>query len=236
MSQHTFRIGGAAPIFFEKQPYYLKHMPCNPAFGLVHDGTTTAYGKGFTVKPIHWLYRFRWNSQHRGAGPTYLRNPGGKWMHWLEVSTIKKGIAGTLNHEAQPHVICGTLVILFTIWHLTRYLFFHPEVSLYYVVMYPTKNWVTTYRYNERHPMDKPVFRWMQRNPEFYWYDSYRDLIKLGILANDPYVDYMKSIGRERDLTLYMDQKGWGEGGQGKIVDLLPYEWRREPKHHGDHH
>jgi hypothetical protein len=236
MSQHNSRIGGCLPLFFAKQPYYLKHMPMNPAFGCVHDGTSTAYGQGFSAKPIHWLYRFRYNSQHRGAVPTYLRNPGGKWMHWLEVSTIKKGIAGMTNHEAQPHVICGIIVSLFTTWQILRYLLFHPELTVYMLAMYPTKEWLTMHRYNERHPMDKPVFRWLQRCPEFYWYDPYREFIKLGIIANDPYVDYMKSIGRERDLTLYMDEKGWGEGGQGKIVDLLPYDWRYKPKHKEGHH
>ena len=230
MAQWINRISGAQPIYFAKQPYYLKHMPGNPSFGLVHDGTTTKYGQGFTVKKMSWLYRFRYNVSHRGATPLNLRNPGGKWQHWLEVSAVKKGIAGITNHEAQPHVICAIIVSAFASWQILRYLMFHPELSVYFLAMYPTKIWLTQHRYNEVHPMDKPVFRWFQRAPEFYFYDSYRDFIKMGILANDPYVDYMKSIGRERDLTLYMDEKGWGEGGQGKIVDLLPFQWRKKPQ------
>ena len=231
MAQHINRICGGQPIFFAKQPYYLKHMPGNPAFGLVHDGTSTQYGQGFSVKKMSWIYRFRHNVSHRGALPLYLRNPGGKWAHWLEVSTIKKGMTVLANHEAAPHVLSSVIVIAFASWQILRYLFFHPELTVYMLAMYPTKSWLTQHRYNERHPMDKPVFRWFQRVPEFYFYDNYRDFIKMGILANDPYVEYMKSIGRERDLTLYMDDKGWGEGGQGKIADLLPYEWRKAPQH-----
>merc|ERR1712146_138590 len=126
------------------------------------------------------------------------------------------GMTVLANHEAAPHVLSSVIVIAFASWQILRYLFFHPELTVYMLAMYPTKSWLTQHRYNERHPMDKPVFRWFQRVPEFYFYDNYRDFIKMGILANDPYVEYMKSIGRERDLTLYMDDKGWGEGARAR--------------------
>jgi len=231
MSFQIQRTCGGKACWFTKQPYHLKFSPLHPSFGAVHDGTTTEYGKGFTPKPMHWLYRFRYNTQPRGITPMNLRNPGGKQVHWLETSNVKKAVVVALSGEFRPHLISAILVITFTAWHISRYLFFHPELTCYMLAVYPTKVWITQHRYNERHPMDKPVFRFFQRAPEFYYYDSYRDLIKMGVIANDPYIHYMKSIGKEKQLTLYMDEKGWGEGGNGKLVDLLPAEWRR-PVHH----
>jgi len=234
MAQHGLRIG-MAPIFNVKQPYFVKHSPINPFLGSVHDGISTEYLQGYSVKPMHWLYRFRWNVSPYGGTTLYLRNPGGKVLHWLEVSIPKKLAAEAFSNEFRPHLMTAIFVVVFTTWQLARYAFFHPELSFYGITVYPTKNWITQYRFNERHPMDKPVFRYFQRCPEFYSYDAYRDLIKMGVIANDPYVAYMQKIGKEKDLILYADERGWGEGGRGKIVDLLPREWRAKHGKYAEH-
>jgi len=232
MSFQIQRISGGKPCWFTKQPYFLKFSPLHPTFGAVHDGTTTEYGKGYIVKPMSWLYRFRYNSLPRGITPIYLRNPGGKTVHWLEVSHIKKAMEVGFSGEFRPHLITACLIIAFTIWHCGRYLFFHPELTMYMLAVYPTKVWITQHRYNEKHPLDKPVFRFGQRAPEFYYYDSYRDLIKMGVLANDPYSDYMKSIGKEKELVRYMEDVKLSD----RLVDQLPFDFRRAPPgHHDDH-
>jgi hypothetical protein len=234
MSFQIQRTCGGKATWYSKHACYLKFSPMNPGFGSQYDGTTTAFGQGYTSKPMNWLYRFRYNTTPRGVTPLYLRNPGGKTIHWLEVSLIDKAMEVGFSGEFRPHLFTAIIVISFTAWQISRYLLFHPELTLYMLAMYPTKVWLTQHRYNDSHPLDKPVFRYAQRAPEFYWYDPYRDLIKLGVLANDPYVDYIKSIGLEKELVKYADEP------KVDLVSKLPFEWRKrtssEPTHDDRHH
>merc|ERR1712146_293186 len=126
------------------------------------------------------------------------------------------GMTVLANHEAAPHVLSSVIVIAFASWQILRYLFFHPELTVYMLAMYPTKSWLTQHRYNERHPMDKPVFRWFQRVPEFYFYDNYRDFIK-GHPGQRP-VRRVHEVDRPRTRPHPVHgRQGLGEGGQGKI-------------------
>jgi hypothetical protein len=106
-------------------------------------------------------------------------------------------------------------------------------MTLYNVAMYPTKKHIQQGRYNDYHPMDKPVFRWTQRNSEFYSYDIYREMIDMGVIANDPFVLHMQSIGKGKDLLGYTEDRGWGwYGSKGRIVpDYLPRQDRYSHGH-----
>lgn len=235
MSKFNHKIGGHAPVFYTPQPYFLKHQPLNPYLGSQHDGVTADFLKGYSVKPMHWLYRFRYNTNSRAAPPMYLRNPLGKDIHWLEVSIIEKFRLQLVNWEAWPHVCAAVVIIGIVAWQFYWYMYCHPELSLYNIAIGQTKNYVKRERYNDKIEIDQPVFRWFQRCPEFYGYDSYRELIKLGVIANDPYIEFVKSHGRERELTLYCNEKGWGEGGQGKLDSLLAKRRAdREKKKHDE--
>lgn len=230
MSKFNHKISGHTPIFYTPQPYFLRHSSSNPYFGSVHDGVTTDFMKGFSVKPMHWLYRFRYNTNSRGAPPMYLRNPLGKDLHWLEVSIVEKFRLSLSNWECWPHLCTATVVSLITLWQGYWYLYLHPELSLFNIAIGQSKNYVQRERYNQKIPLDQPVFRWFQRCPEFYGYDGYRELIRMGVIANDPYIEFVKKNGRERELTLYTTEKGWGEGGQGKLVSMLEKEKAKREK------
>ena len=218
--RHNTLIGGGRPVFYAAQPYFLKHAPQNPAFGTVHDGVSTEFCAGFSAKPIHWLYRFRHNTAPYCATPLNLRNRGDKVAHWLEITQFKKVAAQLSCSEAYPHMFTAIAIVMITIWHCGRYLLYHPELTLYNVAMYPTKSHIEQTRYNERHPMDKPVFRWVQRCPEFYSYDSYRELIDMEVIANDPFIEHMKALGKGDQLTAYPEE------GYNNNVKHLKKEYR----------
>lgn len=222
MSKHNHKIGGHRPFFVVEQPYYLKHSPMNPFLGAVYDNVSVGQLKGYSLKPIHWLYRFRYNTAPRGSVPLGLQNPGGKNVHWLEVSNVKKFAIQIFSEECLPHTFLAACVASLVLWNFSRYIWSHPDLTLYNIAAPSWKPNTMQLRSNELLPMDKPVFRLFQRVSEFYAYDSYRDLIEMGVIANDPYIEYMKSIGREGDLTIQCPDLGWGEGGRGKIVALLP--------------
>jgi hypothetical protein len=230
MSKFNHKLFCHQPIFAVPQPYYLKHVPMNPYFGCQHDGITSEWQKGFSVKPIHWIYRFRHNTTPLGCPPLYLRNPPGKDVHWLEVSIFDKFKIQCYNSEAWPHTVTAMASICIVAWQFSWSLWAHPELSLINIVLAPMKHVIMRERFNEQVPLDKPVFRWFQRAPEFYAYDTYRELIDMKIIANDPYIDWAKSVGRERELTLYMTEKGWGEGGQGKLVQQLVADGKKKRK------
>lgn len=191
-----------------EQPYFLKKMPSNPYIGAVHDGKSTGYGQGWSVKPINWVYRFRYNSQPTGI-PTgfYNRNPGGKQVHWLEVSTIEKVRVQLAGEEAfGPDLLCG-FCIVFTIYHTYRYYTNHPDLSFYNFVLWTSKPFTAINRASVKHNMDQPTFRYMQRPPEFYGKDIIREIYSLGIAANDPFLERVKAAGREDEL--YMNNKDY---------------------------
>jgi hypothetical protein len=217
--KHNHKIGGHRPFFAVEQPYFLKHSPGNPFLGAVYDGTSTEYGKGFALKPIHWLYRFRYNTSPRGSVPLNLKNPGGKNVHWLEVSNVKKFAVQIFSDEGLPHTFLATCLFTLVAWQLLRYAFMHPDLTLNNMAFYTTKPHVAQLRSNDLHPMDKPAFKWFQRTSEFYAYDTYRDFIEMGIIANDPYVEFIKSVGREKDLVA----KPMDPNYNAPLIKLLPH-------------
>lgn len=212
---------GGARVFQIDPPYYLKHSPGNPWLGLKHDNLNVEYGRGFHFKPIHWIYRFRWNSQHRGAGTLGVRNPGGKTPHWLEVSQWMKLKPHLINYEALPHSILLGLCVSLVTWNLFRYVFFHPDLTIYNVIFFTMRQYVNVLRNQEIATMDQPVFRWFQTMPEFYGYNPIREMMEMGLHANDPYLEYMKSIGREKELFI-RPPFGIGESAPGKVKNYLP--------------
>ena len=127
-----------APNFHAvEQPYFLKKMPHNPYIGTVHDGVSTDYMKGFSVKPINWLYRFRYNNTPTGLPlGFYGRNPPGKHVHWLEVSTMEKFRLQVTCDECIPMATLSCAVILFTLYHSWRHIYYHPDLSLYYLAIW----------------------------------------------------------------------------------------------------
>lgn len=212
---------GGARVFQSEPPYYLKQSPGNPWFGMVHDGTSTAWGEGFTHKPMNWIYRFRWNSQHRGAQTLFTRNPGGKCPHWLEISYYAKMKPHLFNYEVLPHTIMLMIVSAIVIWNLSRYVLFHPDLTIYNVIYFSMRRYVNVLRNQEIPNLDTPTFRWFQAAPEFYGYNPHREMIEMGVLANDPYLEYMKAIGKEKTLL-----KKPGEAGFNTSTQYLPnYQW-----------
>jgi hypothetical protein len=233
MRHNSLIHGGGEAIFFAKQSRYLAHVPANPTFGCVHDGVSVEYMQGFTEKPMHWLYRFRHNTNPRGATPLYLRNPGDKVKHWLEISNFKKFMTQVNQEDAYPHVLTALFCFVFSAWQISRYLLYHPDMTLYNVAMYPTKTYIEQGRYNAYHPMDKPSFRWTQRNSEFYSYDIYREMIDMGVIANDPFIEDVKARGLADQLTNYAEE------GYGDLVKGVPKQYRYshgfnspKPAHH----
>lgn len=207
MARATQRIasGGGAVVGHHAvdQPYYLRAMPGNPFIGAVHDGHTEGYMKGFSVKPIHWLYRFRHNSQPIGI-PTgfYNRNPGGKQVHWLEVSTIEKVRVQIVGEEfwAPGFIIVCSCAFILT--QFVRYMANHPDLSLYNLVLWTSKPFVLMARTGEKYAIDQPIFKYVQRPAEFYAEDPIRHLYRLGVAANDPFVEAMRAAGRESELWM----------------------------------
>jgi len=221
MPRHLHKCMGYAKVFAVNQPYYLKNAPGNPWFGAVHDGVSTEAGAGFSVKPIQWLYRFRWNSQRRGAGPFYLRNPGGKMPHWLEVTQWNKLSPHLWNTETFPHTALSIFCSCLVIWNLTRYVFFHPDLTIYNIIYFSMRHYVNVLRNMQIPNLDTPVFRWVQQPSEFYGYNPHREMIKLGVCANDPYLEYMKAIGKA-DLLTKMPE----EAGYNTALEYLPaHQW-----------
>eukprot|EP00758_Cryptobia_borreli_P004341 Tbor_TRINITY_DN4319_c0_g1::TRINITY_DN4319_c0_g1_i1::g.7768::m.7768 len=205
MARASVRIGGGggAVANLIEQPYYLKPVPGNPFIGAVHDGTSTGFEKGYSFKPMNWLYRFRHNSLPIGIPRGfYGPNPMGKHVHWLEVSTIEKVRIQMFSEEAIGPTWLSFAVVLFTVYHSFRYLYGHPDLTMYNLVMWTTKPLVTFSRTAEKHRIDQPVFRYIQRCPEIYMRDDIRDLYRLGYAANDPFLERVKAAGREDELYL----------------------------------
>jgi len=198
--------------------YYLKPMTMNPYVGTVHDGTTTAYNQGFVKKHMHWLQRFRYNllplAKTTGM---YSVNKMGKHVHYLEVSTIEKMRIKMVSEEFRPMYQLMIIVVVFSLWQFHRLVHHHPDLSYYNFVMWTTKPWVTQYRFTKKHRIDEPAYRYMIRCPEYYQEDPYRDLLDLGVIANDPYIEYCKAHGTEKDLH----ERKWGAQGK-RPPQMLP--------------
>jgi hypothetical protein len=224
MSRCTAKMsGGVARANVVDHGVLLKPVSCNPFLGAVHDGTSTGYMQGFAAKPIHWLYRFRHNLLPQGmSGGFFSRNPYGRYVHWLEVSTIEKMRMQLQTMESMPCSIVTTIVVIYTLWFSYRLTFLHPDITLYNLGLWPTKPWVQQQRFNKKIDIDQPVYRWVHRVPEFMAADPIRELYKLDVMANDPYLEYVRGMGRVEELTLYPHERVGGKG------DILPLNIRHE--------
>lgn len=205
MSRASNKIsGGMARQTVVDHGYYLKPMSNNPYLCTTHDGVSTTYQAGFSPKHVNWLYRFRYNLLPQGmSGGFYSRNPYGRYVHWLEVSTIEKMRLQLLTMESIPCSVVSVIVLIFTAWHCYRLAFLHPDITLYNMSLWTTKPWVQQQRFNKKVEMDQEVYRWIHRTPEFMMEDPIRELYKLGVAANDPVLELAKKEGTEKDLLLH---------------------------------
>ncbi|KPI87965.1 hypothetical protein ABL78_2956 [Leptomonas seymouri] len=204
MSRSSNKIGGGmARINVVDHGVYLKPMSGNPYISTVHDGSSTDYMQGFAPKHMHWLYRFRYNMLPQGmSGGFFSRNPYGRYVHWLEMSTIEKMRLQMMSMESVPCSVVSLIVALFTLWHSYRITFLHPDITLYNVGLWPTKPWVQQQRFNKKIELGQPVYRWVHRVPEFMMEDTIRDLHKMGVIANHPVEAMAKEQGLEHELTM----------------------------------
>ncbi|RHW67177.1 P27 protein [Trypanosoma brucei equiperdum] len=223
MSRATTRIGGGmARTNVVDHGVHVKPITHNPYIYAVHDGVSTGYLEGFSPKPMHWLYRFRYNMLPQGfACGFFSRNPYGRYVHWLEVSTIEKIRLQLTSMEGIPATVLTLIVVAYTLWFTYRLTFLHPDITLYNLVLWTTKPWVSAQRFNKKVWLDQPVYRWVHRAPEYYITDPYRELTKLGIAANDTWLEYVKSVGREDELLIGPHDAGYGVDGKGKILPVV---------------
>ncbi|KEG09254.1 P27 protein [Trypanosoma grayi] len=205
---------------------YVKPISQNPYISTVHDGVSTGYMEGFSAKPMHWLYRFRYNYLPQGfATGFFSRNPYGRYVHWLEVSTIEKMRLQATSVETFPASVLTAIVLAYTMWFCYRLAFVHPDITLYNIGLWTTKPWIAAQRFNKKHEIDQPVYRWIHRAPEYYITDPYRQLTKLGVAANDTWLEYVKSMGREEELLVGPHDSKWREGGKSTLLPLeIPFE------------
>ena len=221
--------GGIASTNVVNHGVYVKPMPNNPYISTVHDGTSTGYMQGFAPKHMHWLYRFRYNLLPQGMATGFFsRNPYGRYVHWLEVSTIEKLRLQALTVESMPCSIVSTVVVLFTLWHCYRLAFLHPDITLYNVGLWPTKPWVQQQRFNKKVDLDQPVYRWVHRVPEFLIEDPIRDMHKLGIMANHPVEKIANAHGMENELTMTQSEYTAASPNLRRLLESA----RNDAEHH----
>ncbi|KAG5495067.1 hypothetical protein JKF63_02120 [Porcisia hertigi] len=195
--------GGLAARTVVDHGYYLKPMTGNPYLCTQHDGVSTGYLQGFFPKDVNWLYRFRYNLLPAGmSGGFFSRNPYGRYVHWLEVSTIEKMRLQMLSLESVPCSVVTVIVVLFTMWHSYRLTFLHPDITLYNLGLWSTKPWLQQQRFNKKKELDEEVYRWVCRAPELMMDDPIRDMYKLGITANDTVSAMAEAQGVKNDLTM----------------------------------
>ena len=207
------------------QPYYLKPCGENPYLGCVHDGVTTEYHKGFSVKPIHHLYRFTHNLLPLNIPRGALRSPVTKRLHWMESTSLRRVANEWYMFEALPVFLVGVMVVVLTIYHLTRTAFYHPDITWYNLAFPTNKNFVPFVRFNQKGMLDQPVYRNLQQQSEFYFLDAAkRSMIELDLIANDPFINHVKEIGRGDELLVRAGSKGankrdiGGQGGRGYLI------------------
>lgn len=176
-------------------PYYLKNMPSNPYIGAVHDGSSTAYRGGFVSKHMNHLYRFRYNLFPRGQTTGYYAgNKFAKHVHWLEVSTVERFRVQALGEEAIPMFWLSICVFSWTFYHLYRLCMEHKDGTAYLIVGPFLKHAVKMTRFSEVSELNERIpYRLFQRPAEWNSYDTYKELYKLDIAANDPYLDLLKA-------------------------------------------
>ena len=186
-------------------PYYIAPVPGNRFAFLEHDGVSDGYLQGFRPKKIHWLYRWRHNlnPRCRAVGFGNDNNPQAIQLHWLENKLTTKAAVALFSDDGYPHLVLWTAIVLFTIWHIGRYLIFHPDISLWSFSTAFGRPFTQYVRFTKLHPMDVPVFRWFQGQNEFYMIHHYREYVKRGFVANDPWVEKCKEDGIFDELTKY---------------------------------
>ena len=74
------------------------------------------------------------------------------------------------------------------------------------MVMFPSKPLVEQGRWNKQITYEDPIFRYFQGPSEFYGYINYRDMIKVGAIANDPWLEHCKKNGLGDKLKLYPEE------------------------------
>ncbi|EPY43328.1 P27 protein [Angomonas deanei] len=201
-------------------------MSGNPYLFTTHDGSSTAFQQGFVAKPINWLYRFRYNYLPAGMQTGFFsRNPYGRYVHWLEVSTIEKMRLQLMTVESIPFSFWSIALLLYTSWFTYRLAFLHPDITLYNIGLWVTKPWVQQNRFNKKVELDQTIYRWVHRVPELMIEDPLRDIHKMQVAANDPYYEYVKGLGRESELLLRRSEKSGGAG------DILPIQMKHEDNH-----
>lgn len=226
--------GGVARYNAVEHPYYLKEVSMNPYIGTVHDGISTGFGQGFSAKHIPFLYRFRHNIIPQGMGAGFFaRNIAGKHVHWLEVSTIEKLRIRIVGDEAFPPMVVTAIVIAFTTYHLFRYVAYHPDLTMFNLAVFTSKPWVIQIRHAHKHPLDKKVFKFVQRVPsEFYNMDDpIYSIYKNGYAANDPWLEFVKGIGKEDELQVHASDRGWGEGSRGRLLPRSDVPYKEQGGH-----
>ncbi|KPI83441.1 hypothetical protein ABL78_7527 [Leptomonas seymouri] len=127
-----------------------------------------------------------------------------------------------MSIESMPCSIVSAIVFIYTTWFCYRLAFLHPDITLYNLGLWPTKPWVQQQRFNKKIEVGQPVYRWVHRVPEFMSVDPVRELYKLDVAANDPYLEYVRGMGREKELTLHASERTGGKG------DILPLNMRHE--------
>lgn len=203
MARATHKMsGGIARQNLLEFKNLIKPVPHNPYIGTVHDGRTESYNEGFLEKPMPFLYRFRHNLFPGWQTGFFCRNPQGKYVHWLEVSTIEKVRVRVAGEEAFTLVMLFLFVCTFTVYHCWRLMYHHPDLTMANITIWTTKPWVQQMRFSKKHPMDKPTYRFVDRASEFYQQDPIRFLYESGLPANDPYFNAARAIGAgPKDFT-----------------------------------
>jgi len=191
-----------------QHPNYVKPVPNNPYILTVHDGVSTGYQQGFSPKPVNWLYRFRHNFLPLGiTRGHFVRNPGGKYTHYLEVTTMEKILVRARSEEGLPFTAACIFFVVCTIYHLGRLWIYSPQYTFFNIVLWPNKAKVQQTRFSRKQKLfDKP-FRYIERLPELYMEDPARYIYQLGIAANDPWLEWCKTHRRSEDL---LDSQ-WGK-------------------------
>ena len=203
-----------------EQPYYLKPVAENPFIGTQHDGVSTEYHTGYSVKPIHHLYRFTHNVLPENIPRNGLKAMCSKRVHWMEMTSSYALRCDYLVFEILPPLFLTILVLGFTFMHLVRVAFYHPDITWYNLAFPTNKSFVQFVRTNQKMQIDQPVYRYFQQQSEFYFKDSHkRAAIEFDFIVNDPYINHVKAIGRGDELLADSNSgKATGTAGRGHLI------------------
>lgn len=213
-----------------EQPYYLKPVAENPYLGTQHDGVSTEYNTGYSVKPIHHLYRFTHNVLPENIPRMNCKSPWGKRLHWLEVTNMVQLKTEYCVFELIPPFCLTVLILTVTAFHLLRVAFYHPDITWYNVAFPTNKSFVQFVRFNQKHQLEQPVYRYFQQQSEFYFKDGHkRALLEFETVVNDPFINHVKEIGRGDELSVSVSHgnkgdKSRGTTGRGHLIPSVYQE------------